>query len=76
MQPPWSTATSTITAPSFIRSTIARVTRRGARTPATRTAPMSRSARSSACSMLNAFEASVTTRPWNMLVDVRADGRG
>ena len=44
MQPPWSTATSTITAPALIPLTRSSVTTIGARPPATRTAPMTRSA--------------------------------
>ena len=44
MQPPWSTATSTITAPGFMPRTMCSVTTTGARPPATSTAPMTRSA--------------------------------
>src|SRR5437879_9955398 len=40
--PPWSTEMSTITPPSFMVVTISLVTSRGARAPATSTAPTSR----------------------------------
>src|SRR5437763_57342 len=43
--PPWSTAMSTITEPSFICDTISLVTSTGARAPVSSTAPTSRSAR-------------------------------
>ena len=44
MQPPWSTATSTMTEPSFIVFRSSRRISRGARAPCTSTAPMTRSA--------------------------------
>src|SRR5207245_382314 len=61
--PPWSTAMSTITEPSFICETISLVTRTGARAPARSTAPISRSARRTTCSMLKLFDIKVTTWP-------------
>ena len=41
---PWSTATSTMTDPGFMRPTSSRETNLGARAPGTRTAPITRSA--------------------------------
>src|SRR5213594_4210748 len=63
MHPPWSTAMSTITEPSFICATISFVTSWGARAPATRTAPISRSARRTTWSTLKLFDISVTACP-------------
>src|SRR5438445_93697 len=44
-QPPWSTATSTITAPGFMSFKSSRRINRGALAPGRRTAPITRSAR-------------------------------
>jgi len=44
MQPPWSMATSTTTAPFFMREIICRVTILGAEAPGMSTPPMRRSA--------------------------------
>ena len=63
-QPPWSTATSTITAPCFICATRSRVTSTGARAPGTSTAPITRSASSTACSRFTTFEYRVEMPPW------------
>ncbi len=63
MQPPWSTATSTITAPGCIERTMSSLTTTGARPPATSTAPITRSASTTVRSTAPRFEASVMIRP-------------
>ena len=63
MQPPWSTATSTITDRAFIARTICSLTTTGARPPGTSTAPMTRSASATLRSMAPRLEASVMIRP-------------
>ena len=75
-QPPWSTATSTITEPSFIVATISSVTRTGARAPATRTAPTRRSRAAQHLAMLKLFETQRDDPAAEEVVDVRAAGRG
>ena len=52
MHPPWSIATSTITAPFFIFATIALVTSLGAAAPGISTPPITRSASRTARPML------------------------
>ena len=54
--PPWSMATSTITAPARIRFTMPSVIRRGARAPGSSTAPITRSASTTACSRVSGLE--------------------
>ena len=59
--PPWSIATSTITAPFFMLPIMSRRTSLGAAAPGISTAPTTRSASCSDFRMVQAFEASVTT---------------
>jgi len=65
-QPPWSTATSTATAPFFITPISSRVTSFGAAAPGISTAPTRRSARRQPSSSVIGFEATVLTRPRKM----------
>ncbi len=63
-QPPWSMAMSTSTEPGFIRATSSSLTSVGALAPGISTAPITRSARSTSCSIAYAVETSVVRRPW------------
>ena len=62
-QPPWSIATSTTTAPSFIPAIISRVTSFGASAPGIRTAPITRSAFSTDAAISSRELMSSVTRP-------------
>ncbi len=75
MQPPWSTATSTITLPGFIVVIISRVTSLGALAPLTNTAPTTKSARRTARATLNGVEYQVVKLPCNMVLRVRIRSR-
>ncbi len=69
MQPPWSMAMSTTTAPGFIDFTMSSVTTIGARPPGTSTAPMTRSASAMTRSTWPRLEVRVVMRPiwiWSM----------
>ncbi len=63
MQPPWSIATSTITAPFFITPSISRVTSFGARAPGTSTAPITTSASAIDDSICSVDDMTRLTRP-------------
>ena len=63
MHPPWSTATSTMTARGFIARTMSSLTTTGARPPATSTAPINRSQSMTLRSIAPRLEASVMIRP-------------
>ena len=61
-QPPWSTAMSTSTEPGFIRDTSSLLTSVGAFAPGISTAPMTRSASVTCCSMASCEDARPCTR--------------